>query len=318
MPEVPVFSLPAPNGRKERMMSFTLKKTVSLLSIPLFLFVTGCVPFNSRPAVAAPTQPPQPTFTPLPTLTPLPAATATGTLPPLGCTDASGRIEKRQIESELIGKTIPVRVYLPPCYPGTAATRYPVLYLLHGQSFTDDQWERLGAPDAADRLILSGVVPPFIIVMPREEYYLLDNTESKYGQALADEIVPWVDREYSTCPLRECRAIGGLSRGAAWAVRVGFVRWELFGAIGGHSLPPFRNDPNNLPRWLEKIPADRRPRLWLDTGDLDTYLSATKQFVELVEKYGLPHEWHLNSGAHNEEYWAAHVEEYLRWYAADW
>jgi len=56
----------------------------------------------------------------------------------------------------------------------------------------------------------------------------------------------------------------------------------------------------------------------LDTGDLDTYLSATKQFVELVEKYGLPHEWHLNSGAHNEEYWAAHVEEYLRWYAADW
>jgi len=222
------------------------------------------------------------------------------------------------VASELTVKPILLRVYLPPCYPGKAGTRYPVLYLLHGQSFNDDQWERLGAPQAASELILSQKVSPFIIVMPREEYFLMDNSESKYGQALAEEVVPWVDREYATCAERGCRAIGGLSRGAAWAVHIGFVRWELFGAVGGHSLPPFINDPNNFPRWLEKIPVGMRPRLWLDTGDQDAYLSSTKQFVEIVEKTGLPFEWRLNPGTHSEAYWAAHVEEYLRWYAAEW
>lgn len=299
-------------------MSRYLKKPLLLIFLAILLLTAGCAPFSARSSAGISTSIPQPTFTPLPTLTPLPVATATSTLPPLGCDDKSGRIEKRQIASVLIGKSVEMRVYLPPCYPGKEGTRYPVLYLLHGQSFNDDQWERLGAPAAADRLIVGGVVTPFIIVMPREEYYLLDNTESKFGQALADEVVPWVDQEYKTCPLRECRAIGGLSRGAAWAVRVGFIRWELFGAIGGHSLPPFRNDPNNLGRWLENIPAGERPRLYLDTGERDTYISATQQFVALVEKFHLDHEWHLNPGTHNEEYWGAHIEEYLRWYTAEW
>jgi hypothetical protein len=33
---------------------------------------------------------------------------------------------------------------------------------------------------------------------------------------------------------------------------------------------------------------------------------------------GLTHEWHLYSGAHTEEYWSAHVEEYIQWYAEGW
>lgn len=282
------------------------------------LLLTGCAPFFSQPAAFNPILLPQPTFTSNPTLTPLPAFTPTPTTPPLGCFETQGKIERRQFDSSLIGKPVAVRVYLPPCYSGSSEKRYPVLILLHGQSFNEDQWERLGAAETADRLIVSGQVVPFIIAMPREEYYLLDNTESKFGQALADELVPWLDREYTTCTLRACRALGGISRGAAWAVRVGFIRWELFGTIGTHSLPPFRGDPNNLPRWLEKIPPDQRPRLWLDTGKRDDYLPATQQFLDLLEKYDLTHEWHLNPGAHNEEYWSAHVDEYLRWYAADW
>lgn len=294
-----------------------LKKTLPCWVFAALL-LAGCAPFAPQPSPPLPAALPQPTFTSLPTLTPLPAFTPTPTASPLGCPETQGKIERRQVDSPLIGKPIAVRVYLPPCYPGSPESRYPVLILLHGQSFNEDQWERLGVAETADRLIVAGQVPPFIIAMPGEEYYLLDNTESKFGQALADELVPWLEREYTTCTLRACRAIGGISRGAAWAVRVGFIRWELFGAIGAHSLPPFRGDPNNLPRWLEKIPPDQRPRLWLDTGDRDAYLLATQQFVELLEKLELPHEWHLNTGAHNEEYWSAHVEEYLRWYAAGW
>lgn len=287
------------------------------LAMPVCLLIlSSCLPQVAAPVSQDLPPAPEATFTPLPTLSPAPSPTATGTPPPLGCTDTLGKVERRQVESKLLGKPLPVRVFLPPCYAIHSQYRYPVLFLLHGQSFTNDQWERLGAPATAGRLMSAGEIPPFLIVMPQEEYYLMEHSESKFGQTLADELVPWIDNEYTTCTQRECRAIGGISRGAAWAVRIGYVRWELFGAIGGHSLPPFRGDPNNLPRWLEKIPKNQRPKLWLDTGNQDTYLSATRQFEELLNKYGVVHEWRLQEGTHNEEYWGAHVEEYLRWYAS--
>ena len=35
-------------------------------------------------------------------------------------------------------------MYLPPCYDANRSTRYPVLYMIHGQASTEEQWERLG------------------------------------------------------------------------------------------------------------------------------------------------------------------------------
>ena len=46
-------------------------------------------------------------------------------------------------------------------------------------------------------------------------------------------LVPYVDTHYNTCAERDCRAIGGLSRGAQWALRIGLAEWQTFGAIGG-------------------------------------------------------------------------------------
>jgi hypothetical protein len=34
--------------------------------------------------------------------------------------------------------------------------------------------------------------------------------------------------------------------------------------------------------------------------------------------FGLSHEWHLYNGAHTEDYWGAHVDEYLKWYTEGW
>ena len=162
------------------------------------------------------------------------------------------------------------RVYLPPCYDSETDTHYPVLYLLHGQSFKDDQWDRLGADEALDELIADGEVRPFIIVMPRESNYMINQWTSKYGPALAEELVPWIDAHYRTQAERGKRAIGGLSRGAAWAMRTGLIYWDVFGAIGGHSLAPFRGDFNEAPFWFKKIPADQLPRIWIDVGTRDS------------------------------------------------
>jgi enterochelin esterase-like enzyme len=211
------------------------------------------------------------------------------------------------------------RIYLPPCYDEQPKRHYPVLYLIHGQGFTDDQWERLGVPQTADALISSGEIPPFLVVMPRDQVWTQPSVD-KFGQALVEALIPWVDGHYRTFPERGQRAIGGLSRGAAWAVHLGLSHWELFGAIGAHSLPVFWEDVPDVQGWIDQIPINSFPRLYLDIGDRDRpeVLESAAWFEKLLIEMDIPHEWHLFSGEHDEAYWKSHVEQYIRWYSAGW
>ncbi len=154
------------------------------------------------------------------------------------------------------------RVYLPPCYDVNEDERYPVLYLLHGQSFNDDQWDRLGADEALDELIADGEARPFIIVMPKESNYMIDQWTSKYGPALAEELVPWIDAHYRTQAERSKRAIGGLSRGAAWAMRTGLIYWDVFGAMAAIPWRPSAAISTSL-LLVPKNPGDPLPRIWM-------------------------------------------------------
>mgnify|MGYP003971450769 CR=1 FL=1 len=248
---------------------------------------------------------------PTPTALVLPAAG--------GCEAKSGRVIRHTLKLADRDDPVFVRVYQPPCYDKNAVDPgYPVLLLLHGQGFNEDQWERLGVVEMANQLILNGEVPPFMMVMPRESNYLADPKEAVYGDDLVDVILPWMDENYNTCTLRMCRAIGGISRGASWAMREGLKEWQSFGAIGAHSLPPFRGDIYSLPYWLAAFPSMERPRLYLDIGIEDRYFDAAVAFEAALTETRVPHEWHLNRGGHDETYWGAHVEDYLRWYTAGW
>jgi enterochelin esterase-like enzyme len=221
--------------------------------------------------------------------------------------------------THLLPQPLQYRVYLPPCYDEHAHRRYPVLYLIHGQSYTDDQWDRLGADETASALIVSGEVLPFIIVMPRDMVWT-QPSEDGFGEALVQVLIPTIEEEYRTLPGREFRAIGGLSRGASWAIHLGLSRWQLFSAIGAHSPPVFWEDIHSIALWLEVIPAEALPRIYMDIGEDDRpeVMDSAVWFEGVLTSKGLPHEWHLFQGEHDEDYWKAHVEQYLRWYAGGW
>ena len=223
------------------------------------------------------------------------------------------------METELLRQPLEYRVALPPCYDELSEQRYPVLYLIHGQSFNDDQWERLGAVEIAGCLSASGELPPFIIVMPRDRMWL-EPAEDSFGQALMEALIPYIDTTYRTMPERASRAIGGLSRGGAWALHLGLSSWESFGAIGLHSGFAFQSDLTNVKRWLDAIPLEQMPRFYLDVSDNDRpeIAQSAAWFERLLTDRGIPHEWHLFPGYHEEAYWSAHVEQYLRWYAEGW
>ena len=292
-----------------RMITRQARKQMATL-LMLFTVITACSPSNQ----------PLPTSTAIPLAatsqpTPIPSPVPTATITPLACLSNPGRVEEGSLDSTNPPQEF--RIYLPPCYDEKTDQRYPVLYLLHGQTYTDDQWIRLGAVDVADNLILSGESVPFIIVFPDDRYWNLPPAPG-FGQRLVDELVPYVDSSYRTLSDRNHRAIGGLSRGAGWALHLGLTRWDLFGTIGLHSLAVLQKDASKIKAWLAGIPSSSRPRVFMDIGDNDPEGAMASQVESQFNEYGLTHEWHLYSGAHTEEYWSAHVKEYIQWYAEGW
>ena len=235
---------------------------------------------------------------------------------------------QREPCSEPSGKTVPYeiswkdeilagRIYTPPCYGVDTDRKYPTLYLLHGAVDTDQQWDDLGLDEWADILISGGEIPPLIIIMPREITWIV-LPENPFGDHLVKAVIPWVDNHYQTLDDREYRAVGGMSRGGNWAVRLGLLHWGLFGSIGAHSTPLFIGDLKRVPGWVEIIPASQTPRLLMDIGQDDNNLAEAQALHKSLLNLDFPHEWRLYPGLHDEQYWKTHLEEYLKWYSAGW
>lgn len=235
------------------------------------------------------------------------------------CLIRGGRVILSSLSTSLIPLPLEYRVYLPPCYRQNPEQRYPLLILIHGQSYTDDQWDRLGVDETIDRLVLSGELPPFIVLMPRDRYGGESN-ENNFARVVVEQLLPVIDEEYRTRPGRQYRAVGGLSRGAGWAVHIGMTYWQEFSLIGAHSPAIFYTDAQKMRTWLDAIPEEQLPQVFVDVGERDRpeILDSAYWFADLLDEKGVVHAWYLFSGFHNEEYWSSHLEKYLRWYAQNW
>lgn len=279
-------------------------RLLSLLSTLIAL--CGCSSLASptlTPTALPSTLTPTASVTPSPTLTPTPT--------PLGCLTQPG-----SVTSASLSTTKPPQqflIYLPPCYDAFPDQRYPVLYLLHGQTYTDDQWVRIGAPSVADFMIHSGQAGPFIIVFPDDRYWNLPPGPG-FGDRLLNVVIPYVDGHYRTLTDAPHRALGGLSRGGGWTVHMLLTQYSLFGIIGLHSPVIFQDDAASLEQLVRALPSASWPHLWLDAGDRDGELGNIQAFEAMLNTYEVPHEWRLYAGDHTEKYWHAHVTQYLQWY----
>jgi len=244
-------------------------------------------------------------------------APAPAVTPTEDCLVAGGEVQSSRFESELLGRSFEYMIYLPPCYQIHQQENYPSAYLLHGLSYTNDQWLRIGLVESMDRMIAESLISPFIIVLPFEARPDPPQT-SRFPEVLTQDLIPWVDDHYRTLPDNHHRAIGGVSRGAAWAIKIGFEHRDYFSAIGAHSLPLFQADHANITTWVSQEPIEEQPRVFIDIGRNDQEWNTAQDFADLLDTYHIPHEWYLFDNGHTESYWASHLEQYLRWYARDW
>ena len=252
-------------------------------------------------ATARPTE----THTPVPTPTLLPTATPE-------CREVTGTVTEVDVPSPTADYPMRTRIYLPPCYEARPDLAYPVLYLLHGRGHTQATWDEIGVNEAADQLIASGAAPPFLIVMPREV------GDDRFGDAVVTDLIKVIEANFRAIDSRDYRALGGMSRGGGWALRIGLQNPQTFGALGFHSLAIFFVDEVRVNGWIDDIPESELPRIYIDIGEVDGLIVSAEFMHELLEGKGIGHTFIVQPGGHSTAYWSAHVEEYLRWYTAAW
>jgi enterochelin esterase-like enzyme len=277
-------------------------------SLLVLLLLAGCsAPLGS--ATALPTVTPHSTR-PAPTLAPpapIPSAT------PQTCLGEPGRVVTEEIIADGMARSLPYRVYLPPCYEQDNPSGYPVLILIHGLQSTDSQWDELGVNETADSLIQDGFLPPMVIVMPWERKGL------DFEAAIADVLLPHIRATHAGDGDRRTTGIGGLSRGAGWAMRIGLQHPEEFGAIGLHSPAVLAPDLFYIADWVEAArPTSGLPRLWIDIAERDTSRAGARELAALLDDVGLTYAWSSAPGEHTAAYWSSRMADYLLWYGEPW
>ena len=234
---------------------------------------------------------------------------------PAPCLETKGTVEDINIPSETLDEDIQVKIYLPPCYSFNKGTQYSVLYMLHGQTSQDDQWVRIGLLSRMDELLQQGEINPFIIVLPNEVRSNVEAFESTYGDAIVNDVIPYMDKNFNTCDERVCRAIGGLSRGGNWAIHLGFEHPELFTAVGAHSAPLFYGEILNVTRAADDpMKVDLLPVIYIDVGNRDEDHDDVIYFLITIQDLPVQYQFNEFLGSHNEEYWSAHAVDYLLFY----
>lgn len=304
----------------------------------LSLLLVACDPLAPVPTPTAqvfvitppPSETPLPSATPLATRTPLPTPTVDASPTPTAfpCEAEGGTmLAFEDFRSEVAGERLPYRVYIPPCYLETQK-RYPYTILLHGQGEDEIQWDRLGVDDALDQGIRLGAIAPMIIVMPDMGSIAIRDAfppDPSYETVILDELVPAIERDFCTWSDAAHRAIGGISRGGFWAFVVAMRHPDIFGRVGGHSAvfnennaPPAFN-PLDMAQNASFLEASNL-RMYMDNGANDRSAQQGQELLSSrLSARGIPHSYLIHPvGEHNEDYWQAHVSEYLEFYARDW
>ena len=243
--------------------------------------------------------------------------------------------------SKSLGKFRRMHVYTPPGYE-SGKGKFPVFYLLHGASDSDDSWSSVGrAGIILDNLIAAGKAKPMIVVMPAGHTRTGPTPRPTTpaggapAQPVADEFVqdfekdllPFVEKNFRVHADRKNRAIAGLSMGGAQTLSLGVRNLKQFGYLGVFSSGVFgitgRNRDgtplaNSGPSWAEQnheALANAKAKnglklFWFATGKDDFLLETTRATVAMLKQHQFDVVYHETEGAHTWMVWRAYLDEF--------
>ena len=222
-----------------------------------------------------------------------------------------GKLEIVEYDSKSVGNKRKALVYTPPGY--STATKYPVLYLLHGIGGDEDEWHRGGHPEIIlDNLLASKKAVPMVIVMPNGRAQTDDRPGTnamatapafgRFDKDLLGDLIPFIQMKYSVKADRESRALAGLSMGGGQSLNFGLGNLDTFAWIGG-----FSSAPNTKPA-AELVPDPEKATkllklLYVSCGNKDGLISISQGVHAYLKEKNVPHLWHVDEHAHDFQHW---------------
>jgi enterochelin esterase family protein len=182
-----------------------------------------------------------------------------------------GKISYRLYQSSTLGTTRTLLVYTPPGFDGRK--KYPVLYLIHGGSDTEETWTKVGRANLiTDNLIAQGKAKAMIIVMPYAN--VAPSPREKFTEDMMNDIIPFIESNYPVLTDSKSRAVAGFSVGGGQTLNIGLTNPDKFAYVCSYA-PYTATDEfkNNFSNWSP------------DAGKLNTQLKlfsisiATEDFL---------------------------------------
>jgi enterochelin esterase-like enzyme len=225
-----------------------------------------------------------------------------------------GKITTVTYHSTTVGVKRQALVYTPPDY--SIDKKYNVLYLLHGIGGDEREWFYNGSPqNILDNLYAEQKLEPMIVVMPNGRAMINDDATGDiyapdkvkafetFEFDLINDLIPFIDSNYSVSSEREHRAIAGLSMGGGQSLNFGLAHFNKFAWVGAFSAAPNTKSPSALvPKPSSAI--DSLKLLWISCGTNDGLIYISKQTHDYLDQRKVPHIYSLVDGAgHDWKVW---------------
>ena len=242
-----------------------------------------------------------------------PVAPATPGFDVENATIAHGKIDTITYYSNTVGTNRKAVTYTPPGY--SKNKKYPVLYLLHGIGGDEKEWLNGGKPQVIlDNLYASKQIEPMIVVMPNGRAMKDDRATgnvmakdkieafSTFEKDLLNDLIPYVEKNFSTYQDQPHRAIAGLSMGGGQSLNFGLGNLDKFAWVGGFSSAPNTRAPQELLPDPKKA-KDMLKILFISCGTSDGLINISKRTNEYLVENNVPHIYFTEPGGHDFKVW---------------
>lgn len=229
-----------------------------------------------------------------------------------------GKISYRYYNSGVLGTTRQLLVYTPPGFNPANKIKYPVLYLIHGGSDTEETWTKVGRANLiADNLIAGGKAVPLIIVMPYGNVRPAPMPD--FTKDVMNDIIPFIESNYPVLADSRHRAVAGFSVGGGQTLNIGLTNSDKFAYICSYAPYTATEEfQKNFANWSpDATKLNNQLKLFtISVGTEDFLYESVKKNIALFEEKKIRLKSYIVPGGHTwmncKQYLATTLQEIFK------
>jgi enterochelin esterase family protein len=232
---------------------------------------------------------------------------------------AHGKISYRYYKSGTLGATRQLLVYTPPGFNPNGKIKYPVLYLIHGGSDTEETWTKVGhANYIADNLIAESKAVPMIIVMPYANVRPAPMPD--FTKDVMNDIIPFIEANYPVLTDSRHRAVAGFSVGGGQTLNIGLTHTDKFAYVSSYApftaTEEFQKNFGSTYHPDAALTNNQLKLFTISVGTEDFLYENAKKVIAMYESNGIKVKSYIVPGGHTwmncKQYLATTLQEIFK------